>query len=281
MKKKHIYSSLVAVCFAFSACDYVDTPQPSGSNGGNGPTGITRNVLIEDYTGHTCGNCPAAAIELDNIKKLYGNKVVGVGIHAGFFAKVKTAPFDYDFNTTAGTEYDNFFGISKKGNPNGMVNRKDYPSTDHIKAYKSWSTLAAATVNTLADAEIKIETTYDSLAKTVSIVVDVKAINALTGDYKLQVWITEDSIIKPQKDYTKVPDHVDNYVHRHVLRGDVNSSWGEQVIAGSAAASSTYKKTYSKTLDPSWKPEHCAIVAFLYNATTYEVIQVEEEHVAH
>ena len=41
-----------------------------------------RNVLLEDYTGHTCPNCPAAAIEADNIEAANSGRVFVSSVHA-------------------------------------------------------------------------------------------------------------------------------------------------------------------------------------------------------
>jgi hypothetical protein len=98
----------------------------------------------------------------------------------------------------------------------------------------------------------------------------------LDGDYKLQVVITEDSITDWQQWYNHSPEYVSDYMHRHVLRDGLNTTWGEQVVTTSVSSGTVISKNYSYTINNAWNADHCNIVAFLYNAATYEVIQVEE-----
>jgi hypothetical protein len=46
-------------------------------------TNTNRNVLLEDYTGHRCNNCPAAATIAKNIEAANPNRVFIMSVHAG------------------------------------------------------------------------------------------------------------------------------------------------------------------------------------------------------
>lgn len=281
MKRLFLAASILAV--VFQSCDYIVDPIEDNGNSG-GPVGggdtIVRKVLVEDYTGHTCGNCPEAAHAIEQMKALsFGDQVVAVGVHAGFFAWPSSGLYSADFQTTTGTEYDNFFGVSAVGNPNGMINRMDY-NTSHIKPHGSWSTIVAGIVNTPPDINIEISNTYDSNTKQLTTNVETKFLNAMTGTYKLVVLLTEDSIVAPQKDYSlPSPANDTFYVHRHVLRDAINSTWGDTVGTGTISAGLVTTKNYvynGLTTSPSWNPSRCHVVAFVYDASNYRVIQAEE-----
>ena len=67
---------LIIVSF-FGACDIVEEPFATG--GGTpvdttSPTTFIKKILMEDYSGHTCSNCPNAARELDALIDIYGDK---------------------------------------------------------------------------------------------------------------------------------------------------------------------------------------------------------------
>ena len=52
------------------------------------PASVARNVLIEDFTGQRCVNCPNATDEIEHLQQFYGaDTVIAVGIHSGPFAK--------------------------------------------------------------------------------------------------------------------------------------------------------------------------------------------------
>ena len=111
----------------------------------------------------------------------------------------------------------------------------------------------------------------------------------MTGTYKLMVVLTEDSIVKPQTDYSKPPGQQDvlNYVHRHVLRGALTStSWGDSLTTNVAAGDSITKSinytlpaTFPATNGIAPNENLCYVIAYIYNAATYEVVQVEEQKI--
>lgn len=235
-----------------------------------------RKVLLEDYTGAKCGNCPEAAVEANRLKALYGEKLVVLAVHAGFFAKPGASPFTYDFRTTVGNRIDTVFGISNAGNPNGMINRRYYPNKNHIISHPVWGDSLINIIDKEPDAHIKITNSYNSSSSLLTTTITSEFLKAMEGDYSLGVYIAEDSIVKPQKFYTPTDHNVLDYVHKHVLRGAVNGTWGEALTSGTAAAGSSYSKTYTYTLNTEWNASKCSVVAFIYNSATYEVVQVQE-----
>lgn len=244
-----------------------------------------KKVLVEDYTGHNCGNCPAGGVILnDSMRAKYGDKLVVITVHAGDYANVcpglATCPpgaqagsFAVDYKCAAGVEWHNDFGVFFY--PAGMVDRIDYPS-DHLKPKDSWDQEAQARLNLPAKARIRIKNVYTDTDHKLQACVETKLMEELTGEYKLSVVLTEDSIIDWQVWYGNQPELVPDYHHHHVLRTALNTTYGVTVASGTTAASTTVVSGYTTTLDPSWNADHCAVVAFLYDAATYEVLQVEE-----
>lgn len=279
-------SIVAASAFVLSlttGCDYVNNPTnvapQGGGTGTNTVVAVPRKVLVEDYTGHTCGNCPKAATAAQNLENQYQSNVIVLAVHAGFFAQPETSPSPYtdNFKSQAGDDWDTFFGNGAAGNPNGMINRKDYPALNHIKSYSSWSSETAPFINQPADAKLTLLPTYNASAKTLDLSVKTKFMNALSNNYKLSVVLMEDSITGAQKDYSQNPDEVPNYIFRHMLRGSVNGSWGEALNTAPVTAADSVVKTYSSfAINPAYNDNRLYVIAFVYNAATYEVIQVEE-----
>jgi len=272
-----------ALLLIFGACDYVKPPVPGSGNGGNQPDTTTqvvkqRIIFLEDYTGHTCGHCPKAADAAAQVHDLYGDKVVILGVHAGGFAAPEMPNYPTDFRTNEGNELNTFFGISSVGNPNGMMNRTGFVADEHVVPYTTWSAKAAIELAKPMQAWITIENSYNASTKLSTIDVKTEFTASLSGEYKLAVYIAEDSIINDQKDYRFSPSHIDNFVHRHVLRGSyTNSAWGETLATDPAVSATTIDKNYSKTMESAWDDRHLYIIAIVYNASTYEVIQAAEK----
>lgn len=98
----------------------------------------------------------------------------------------------------------------------------------------------------------------------------------LTGNYKLCVYMLEDSIVNWQKDYDVTPEDVPDYVHREVLRGSMNGPYGDVIAVTTSGSISNF--TFNYTLDGGWNENHFSLVAFLYDDATKEIIQVEQKH---
>ncbi|MDX5324743.1 MAG: Omp28-related outer membrane protein, partial [Bacteroidota bacterium] len=98
-------------------------------------------------------------------------------------------------------------------------------------------------------------------------------LSTYVGTLKYQVCITEDKIIGAQLMPTNQIDP--NYEHNHVLRACVNGSFGES-IATDPLSGDTQSLTHKFKLETGWKDADCHVVTFIYDATTYEVIQAEK-----
>lgn len=276
---KKIFSILLVVAL-FAGCDKIDGPYSEKPQDNGGGTAV-RKVLIEDYTGQKCGNCPRAAEAIDAIKAIYGDKIVSMGVHVGYYATPNpqgSAEFTYDFRTPMGDYWDNEFQNSAIGLPNGTVNRKTVNGFIP-QNYTNWSTAVAQILAQAPDADIAITNTYNAGTRQVNTTVDTEILNDLPGNYMLCVYVTEDSIVNWQKDYNLNPNDHNDYVHRHVLRGSMNGNAGTAVGTGALAPGNTFSQQFSITLDPTWVQAHCAVVAFLYNTSTKEIVQVEEQKI--
>ncbi len=284
--KKLFYSiiAIITLTIVVSSCDKVTNVKDPNAEVVTG----NRKVLIEDYTGHKCGNCPAAADALTALdtNASYKGKIIPLAIHAGFFANIN-ASYPTDLRNPVGNAYDTQFGISAAGNPNGLINRGGYGTGSFIKAYTTWESELVQMLSKPAKFELKIRNTFNSSNNNLNTQVVVKSLSNNSGNYKLVVLLTEDSIIAEQLDY-RLPSGsqlIPNYKFNHVLRDAINSTWGDVVFTSGAITNDSIVKTYSNyNINSSYKPAKCHVVAYIYDAnasspTYYEVLQVEEAHV--
>lgn len=248
-----------------------------------------KKILAEDYTGILCGNCPYAGEKLnDTIKPGYGDRLVVISVHSGFFANPCPGGFacpvsrpagalETDFRTLIGNEWDGFFGNSNAGNPNGLIDRMDYPSSQHVKTPAQWASKIQSRSVLPANFALRIDHIYDAGTKKVKLAVQSRAVGAQAGTYKLQVVLTEDSIIDWQYWYPPVTPASDpDFLHRSVLRAGVNSNFGEEISSTGFPNGGLALKGYNAIIDDHWVEKNIRIVAFIYDASTYEVKQVEE-----
>ncbi len=270
-----------------SSCDYVDRevvanygkektgPIDTTTNGDTSEVRM-RKFLIEDFTGHKCLNCPSAANEIKQIEELYGEKVVAMALHVtGQFAgPSQINGFTADYRTPEGTEIDIFFGVSVSGLPLGMINRIGYPNT--IISADDWRTQMSNIINTPIDAWIGMKNTYNESLNKVTCDLKIDFENNINDDVKICVFLVQDSIISPQTDGGTV---IPNYVHMHMLRKALTPAFGEALISNPTSATPEISKSYSVVLSSDNISEQCKIVAYIYKASNYEIIQVQEKHV--
>lgn len=290
--------TLFSFILFITSCDVVEGPYLI-DNGGITPVDTSSNtyvkkVLIEDFTGHTCPNCPAAARELEAIHDVYGNQIIGMALHVstGFAAPWTGAgKYEYDFRTEWGTEWDDFFDISNAGLPRGMVNRIGYPN-EHRLGKNEW--LSAVITELEKEIDFGISITCDMNGNEGTITVNTELINDVVGDYNLVVCLTESHIIDWQKD-----GQTDNefYEHNHVLRSvlsdeslSISSSYTSgDIIAEPIAINLTTLEQYNIDYSANtaingsgnaggWNAENMSVIAYIYDNTTQEIVQVEEAH---
>lgn len=104
------------ILLILGACDKIDKPRENTTSligvnyieRDNYAVAGFNKVLLEDYTGHTCGNCPRAAEKAEELKTLYKDSLIVIAVHAGSFAN-PTSSYPNDYRTNVGTDWDNFF----------------------------------------------------------------------------------------------------------------------------------------------------------------------------
>lgn len=110
-------------------------------------------ILLEEFTGHTCINCPDATLQAHNLKEKYGEELLLLAIHAGDLAKPSESPYEADYRTDAGTGLINEF--QPLGVPMGMVNRTKYDGS--ITLFKdSWEPAIQALIQQPQEVSIDI-----------------------------------------------------------------------------------------------------------------------------
>lgn len=273
--------------FAFSACEKIDEPftrkisQPDPDTTDTTDTVVHfKRVLLEDYTGHTCVNCPEAALLAHDLKTFYGEKLVLLAVHAGWFAK--TTPlngFTSDYTTEIGDKWDTYFGISNAGNPNGMVNRKGFPSAEHILSPAGWSSAIEPALNEPLLVDVTLENAYDTTSRKLTVTATTEFLGEVNRNLNLMVVLTESGVVSPQKnnkaEIGPVPIITD-YVHNHILRGDINGLEGTPVAVTDSSHPDVIEKTFNHTIDGNFNAQNCTVVAFIYDVETQEILQAAE-----
>ncbi len=268
-----------AISFAFfsilwSGCDIVEAPYivdrdtelPDDDE-------VVRKFLLEEFTGHQCPNCPPGSQEAKMLKDFYGDRLIIVSIHAGWFANTSAGYFSYDFTTPEGEALRSYFGVEQ--NPVALINRVEFEGT-MLLGPTAWGSALAV----LADSEpaFSINIEAEKSGNSYELSVDVKALEDLQLEYYLVALVIEDGIISPQK-VNASPEYPDgiilDYEHNHVLRRGINSIWGDKLNEQGVNAGDIFQRDYTFSPDTEWITENCHIVVYVMSQTL-EIMQVEE-----
>ena len=230
------------------------------------PAEVNRPVLIEDFTGQACVNCPNATAAIHELQETYGEEnVIAVAIHCGPFAHLRSNmgnAFLSDLGTKLGDEYYTRWNIEAQ--PGVKINR-GAPIYDTNQ-------YAAAVAN-----ELKKTSTvhFDAVEfSNNAVLVDLSSSDRVEG--RLQVWIVEDSINAkdPQTKYQQfMPDgsRRQDYVHNHVFRASLtNDAYGEPVTleAGNKSYTQVFYLQGNEALDNFehlWQKQNLSAVVFFWN----------------
>ncbi len=234
---------------------------------------VYRKVLIEEYTGHRCPNCPTGHEKLDELLARFGDTLIPICIHATSLAQ-PTTEFPDNLMTEVGTQLANDYQID--GIPAAIINRANEPMGS-IPA--RWLSKVQAVDRSHTPAAIQIINQYGETGEDVlKVNVKVTLIEEQTNPLRIALFIVEDGIVSPQIDGT---DIINDYVHNHVLRGSLNDTYGTLLDNASTAAgltTFTMAKSFSLACT-NWNPAHCSVVAILYDKNNYDVLQVEKKYI--
>jgi Outer membrane protein Omp28 len=251
-------------------------------------TNTNRNILLEDYTGHRCPNCPDAATEATTIEDANPGRVFVSSIHAGpggISSFQETAsdcgqasnPYDKycteffnEESTLFGQEFQAGFGFF--ANPQGNVNRLAPDGEEMFSLYNQWSSRVATQLsNNLLDVNIQAQSNYYPSTNGFFLHTETDFINDLSGDYNLVVALIENDVVDWQ-DVDGTPD--ENYHHHNLFRGCIDGlAWGRTISGGTEAGDKTYLD-YTYKLPAGKTNDDYHLLIYVADVSTYEIMQV-------
>ena len=253
------FGKLIVPAFAalaFSACDSVGeydryVPLPEMDD-------VERVVLLQDFTGQNCINCPSAHEIMELLMEQYGTNLICVSVHAGDLAiPVSRTRFTDDgyqaaslgLKTDEGDEYNNAASVAHW--PMGTVDGG--PAVDPDQ----WSASIRSQLS--KDPAAKIEIEAQLVDGKILITSDLLASSNFSGKYTL--WVVESNLVGRQRGES---GNQNDYVHNHVFRTSVNGTWGEEITLEEGM-----RRELSHSIDlryndsERWNPANISIVGFI------------------
>lgn len=237
-----------------------------------------KQVLLEEFTGHLCVNCPEAAIFIHGVASQNDHRLIIYSVHAGFYAITETTGhYTTDYTCTAGNEIFSYF--NEPFNPTATVNRASF-NGNQVLLLNGWESAFLQEVAKTNLADMKLKNTWFPNLNKVLINLDVTFISSIEGKIRVVVIIAEDHIVSPQKnnkpDLGPVPDWLD-YEHRNIVRDAITPTFGSYLSSdGTIIQGEVYSKTFFYAPAIEWVAANCNIIAYVYNEDSQEILQVAE-----
>ncbi len=227
-------------------------------------TGYKHNVLVEEYSGTWCGNCPRILYGVELLEKQTDKAIV-----------VSTHLFGNDpFITTDGNNLAAQQGVSSV--PNGYINRTiSWTGPQYENVPQVINTIQAS-----VPAGIAIRSSINN--NNLSVIVNVGYTQTLTGGAKLTVYLVEDKLFNKQSNYSANlyggQSSISNFEYNGIIRKVISSLSGDAI----GASGSNNEKNYFLAVPANIANiANTRIVAFITNAAgtvvNVQTVKVGEE----
>ena len=271
MKASYLIAGLFLLAGAATGCDdikeedrYIKVEKPVIDN--------PKTLLIMEFTGNNCKNCPLAAALVEEIKEDESpKKVISVGLHP--YGNYNTEPMltihheaEQDLRSQAATAIYDYYG-KPNGFPTAIFNGL---ASSMSGTQSDWKQKASEALTVSTYISIEAACRYDDSSRNLTVDYSIEFLDDMKRDLNVTVWLVENKILGTQMMPNGKLDF--NYEHNHVLRASLNGNWGEKL---NPPFNEGEKKegSASMTLKEDWVAENCDVVIFVYRDDNKEVEQ--------
>lgn len=230
-----------------------------------------RTLVIMEFTGQNCTNCPSGAEQIRDLSRYFGDGLISVCLHPeGTTFTQQIGPVK--LTSQIATEYLQHFNTQEF--PYALFNNR---VTDYSSAFTKWSTAIDDFSGLSSPLSIDVEplAEFDAATGTVNITCSVKNDLVIPEGLNLNVWIVENKIVTFQSTLT---GRNPRYEHNHVARTSLTGTWGIPmdrwipVENENGETSYEFETEVSGAFDAKWVPENCDIVVFVTNPSAGQEI---------
>ena len=230
-----------------------------------------KNIILEEFTGISCGYCPDGHKIGQQLHDANPNDVFLINIHTGGYATPQGP--GTDFNTSFGAAIAGQTNLG--GYPAGTVNRHEFAGlqqngTGTAMSRGEWSSASTQLLSQPSPVNVGIQATVDMATNTLVVDVEVYYTGAqFVTSNMLNIAVVQNNIEGPQSGMSLNPTAIlpnGNYNHSHMLRHMLTGQWGE--IISTLTPGTLYSNQFTwvmpadiagVTLDPT----NIAVVAFV------------------
>lgn len=236
----------------------------------NIPAAEPHEVLVEEFTGQSCTNCPAAHESLEKIREEHNNHVNVIGLYYEGISQTKPPTgAKYDLRQAAAKETANTVYGGVNSIPAAGVERFA-PSGSGIKlAPAEWENAITTRLAVPTPVNIKIDSRYNATDRIDSVKITLTYTGTVSYKHNMCIAVLEDSIIDKQEypsTHPIYPGENPNYVFKNVFRSMVNGTISGDAVLPAMPVKNPGRvivRNYTYKVPENHNPDHCHLVAYI------------------
>ncbi len=227
----------------------------------NLPPADYKKVLIEEFTGVNCNNCPKGHQTVQDIEQSFGDSVIAVSIQND---NPLAKPFHGypDWRIEEGIQISQALGGSF-AIPCASVDRVKYPGQNQTVLYSrnAWKTYTSQEIHRPSPCNIDLSVSYDASSRKAIIHVRLHFLQDVDSSNNLSLMLIEDHLLAPQR----MPDNsVDsNYIHRNTLRDMITPAMGS-ITASVTEKGRVVIRDYEYRVPDDFNEDEVIFIAFVH-----------------
>lgn len=271
MKASYLSFGLLLLAGFATGCDniseddrYIKVEKPVIDN--------PRTLLIMEFTGNTCLNCPTGAATVEQIKDdEEPGRVISVGLHpyGSHFTEpvptLHTLSHLQDLRSEAATALFEYYQPS--GFPSAIFNGL---KSSMSGSTSDWIQRASEALKATSNISLSASCDYNDETRELTVDYTVDFLDYINRKLNITVWLVENRIMGTQT----MPDGKRNmnYEHNHVLRASLNGNWGVELGSSFSDGDRAHGQA-SITVSEDWEADNCDVVVYVYRDDNKEVEQ--------
>ena len=247
--------------------------QPAASQTYVNTEPANKNVILEEFTGVRCPNCPQGHQVAQQIMENNPGRVWVIGFHP--FNSSFTEP--YPNNPDLRRHHpDALYTIPYCGSsrfmPSAFINRRVYGG-ERIQSRTVWEAKTNEHLAEPSPVNAGLATNYDDVSQELEMVVEIYYTSTVTDLTTLNVALLESGIVAQQSGGGT------NYVHKHVFRETFTAQWGDPITEATTQGSFIQKTFTFDNAQMAYDMTKCEVIAYIVNDDTEEVLSGIGVHV--
>lgn len=236
-----------------------------------GTTPTNKVVIMEEFTGVNCPNCPSGHQIAADLINDYPGQIIVQAYHPSNSSFTTPNAGEPDFRRSYLDDFYSSAYIGSRFMPSALINRREWGNPAEKAAGRSnWESYAQTIMAEASPVNVGVVSVYDAGANSITVDVEVYYTSDVTNANTIYVHLMEDNLIADQSGSGGGP----SYVHKHMFREHLSTgTWGD-AITGPTTTGSLFSTSYTFDLNNATDAidiANATIVAFVYDDVTEEI----------